>query len=339
METAAIIQQIYTHVESGHVDKAVFACIRLARSIGDVLNLLTFMRELSSDSKQFKTQFFEETKELSKDSTKYLWDRVGTEWLTGRTLQSYSLGQDEKGEELNVLTSGVGELHREIEQFEKHIIETQVPAGMGEYDTAAFTDKYVNRRSVFRLRIGANNTVIERIRTRCLNYASRIEKQIAAQSGNVNFLSDVQSIVNNYFSGRSQDTYIKLMKAAELVNSSNPEDAALLLTSVRRAISAVADFFYPSRQGDVVCRDGVTRKMGNEQYMNRLQEYCMGLIGSSTSDELLAAELAHLATFARRLNDVASKGVHAEVEPREAKQGLIGLYMFLSNVITRLETN
>ena len=32
--------------------------------------------------------------------------------------------------------------------------------------------------------------------------------------------------------------------------------------------------------------------------------------------------------FVRRLNDVASKGVHTDVSHEEAKQGLIGLYMF-----------
>ena len=127
------------------------------------------------------------------------------------------------------------------------------------------------------------------------------------------------------------------MKAAQLANSRDPEDAALLLTSLRRAINAVADYFYPPRDGDVVCRDGKSRKMGRDQYMNRLQEYCAGLIGSSTADNLLDAELGYFAAFGHRLNDIASKGVHASVTPQEARQGLIGFYFFLSNLITRID--
>jgi hypothetical protein len=47
--------------------------------------------------------------------------------------------------------------------------------------------------------------------------------------------------------------------------------------------------------------------------------------------------LDHLAVFLRRLNDVASKGVHAQVSALEAaRQGLVGVYMFLSNVIAKL---
>jgi hypothetical protein len=44
----------------------------------------------------------------------------------------------------------------------------------------------------------------------------------------------------------------------------------------------------------------------------------------------MRAEVALLATFFRRLNDVASKGVHANVTAQE-------VYMFLYNVIGRLQ--
>jgi hypothetical protein len=47
--------------------------------------------------------------------------------------------------------------------------------------------------------------------------------------------------------------------------------------------------------------------------------------------------MAYLITFARKLNDIASKGVHAEATAVEAKQGLVGLYMFTSNLISRVE--
>jgi hypothetical protein len=57
----------------------------------------------------------------------------------------------------------------------------------------------------------------------------------------------------------------------------------------------------------------------------------------STSRDLLKADLDYLAVFARKLNDVASKGVHAEVSAQEAKQGLLGLYTFLFNVSYKLQ--
>lgn len=82
----------------------------------------------------------------------------------------------------------------------------------------------------------------------------------------------------------------------------------------------------------VKCSDGEERKLGEDQYLNRLHEFLVTRITNSSSRDLLRAELEHLAVFARRLNDIASKGVHANVSASEAKQGLLGLYFFLHNV-------
>ena len=52
---------------------------------------------------------------------------------------------------------------------------------------------------------------------------------------------------------------------------------------------------------------------------------------------LIKAELDYFMVFARKLHDIASKGVHAEVTVIEAKQGFVGLYLFLSNLIQKLQ--
>lgn len=87
----------------------------------------------------------------------------------------------------------------------------------------------------------------------------------------------------------------------------------------------------------MVCHDGKTRQLGEGEYLDRLQEFCCCQVSSSKSGKLLRAEVDYLVVFVRRLNEVASKGVHAEVSDIEAKQGLLGLYMFLSNLIAKIE--
>jgi len=108
------------------------------------------------------------------------------------------------------------------------------------------------------------------------------------------------------------------------------------LTSVRRAVKAAADYHYPPTEESVVCSDGKVRPLGEEQYVNRLSEFCSRKAGAGSSGSLLREELEHLAGFLRRLNNVASKGVHAQVSAAEARQGLLGVYVFLSNLIGRL---
>lgn len=328
-----IIERIYDHVENDDVDKAVFACMRLSRSIGDVFNTLFFLKELRPDKKQFDQAFYDEAKDLKKEAREFLWKTVSDHWIEGRTLE-YSMTDDP---DKTVMIMGVGEMKKEIMHLKETISDLKAPAAMDGYDLAAFTDRYDSTKSQLRLRITGISSILERIRTRCLNYASKIEHQLAAQKQADSFLMSVQNEVNTYFLSRSEDTYKKLRKATDLLAGNSSEDNALLLTSIRRAIHSAADYFYPPVDSDVVCIDGRTRKMGNDQYLNRLHEFVLKSFGKSTSTDMIKAELEHLMVFAKRVNEIASKGFHSHVTDSEAKQGLLGLYLFLANVISKLE--
>ena len=336
MDYIKAIDRVYNHLENDHVDKAVMTCLRIARNLKDYLFAAVFLREFYPGREEFVRVLYDDTNHLKKDAQKFL-DKTSLEyWLDTHTLD-YSLSTNEMGEEHNILAIGVGEIKPEIEQWERSIQDLKLPNGMGEFDTAAFTDRYTTKKEWIRLRIRAVYTVKERIKTRCLNYAIRIERQLQAQEKTVSFLQESQNEVDNYFKSQSEDVYTKLQKAAQLVDSKETEDYSILLTQVRRAIKAAADFFYPPKLKPVMCADGKKRDLGDEQYLNRLQEYLWTTFEKSSSRDLLRAEFEHLAVFARRLNDVASKGVHADVSSQEAKQGLIGLYMFLYNIILQIQ--
>lgn len=332
-EIRKIIERIYDHVESGSVDKAVFCCLRLAKNMGDAYSTVLFLRELTTDEKQLEHAVYDEVEHLKEDAQSFVWKSTFEHWSEGRDLKYSLSGEADK----TLLVLGVGELQKDVVQLKDRLFDLNIPDSMGEYDSAAFTDRYDQTKVEILNKIRATNTILERIRTRCLNYASRIEKQLNSQVVTTLFLGEVQTYVNLYFSNRSDETFRKLNKSLNLIGSKSPEDHALLLTSVRRAINCVADYFYPPASGEVVCSDGVSRKMGKDQYLNRLQEFCMTKFSSSTSKDLVKAELDYLIVFARKLNDIASKGVHSEVSLAEAKQGLVGLYLFLFNLINKLE--
>lgn len=333
MEARELIQRIYDHVEVGDVDKATIVYLRLARKIGDVFNVVMFLREMYPDRSQLQRAFFDETQQLGDDARKFVWDNTGDRWIEERTL-SFSLDSDVPDK--NVLAMGIGELKREVEQMEQSIEDLRLPPGMGEFDTAAFTDRYGSLKGDMRLKIRACYTVIERVRTRCLYYASRVEAQLQAQQQTSNLVEGLQTEVNNHYAVRADSVYQKLHKATSLISSRNPEDHALLLTTIRRAIKAVADYHFPPASEPVVCRDGQTRVLGEEQYLNRLQEFCAQRFGASGSSKLLQAEVEYLSVFVKRVDKIASKGVHADVTAVEARQGLLGLYIFLSNLIAKL---
>lgn len=335
MKCSDLIEKVYDHLDRDDIEKAVMTCIRIARHLHDYYSTILFFRELYPDKRQIQQNFFNETQTLTEKAQKLIWDKTFEDWVEGRTIK-YSSRSSYDDEPL-VFTFSVGQFDHELKQREKSIADLVIPTGMGEFDTAAFTDRYDTYKAQHRLQIQSIQTIRTRIKTRCFNYASRIEKQLEAQSKPVLFLETIQNEVNNYFGTHCEEVYNKLQKASQLINSSDDEDQALLLTTVRKAINAIADYFYPPVNHLVLCKDGKERKMGSEQYLNRLQEYLASNCNDTSADELLEAELDHLVVFARRLNAIASKGVHTSVSSSEAKQGLVGLYMFLFNLIYKIQ--
>lgn len=334
MKNSELIECIYDQIEADEVDKAVMSCLRLARKLKDYVNIAIFLREQSTEKKQLADAFYNETQNLKKEAQKYLWEQAVERWLKERTVDwDTKKTEDEKF----AYVKGVGEIKPDIEQLERMIDDMKIPQGMGEYDTAAFTDQYDLDKANIRMRIRDLITVKERIKSRCLNYAIQIEKQLENQEQSGAFIYSVYNEVNNYFKSRNEDVYNKLQKATQFANSENTEDHSLLLTSIRRVIVAVADYLYPSVEQPVICSDGKERKLGNEQYLNRLHEYLKSHFSKSSANELLMAELEYLSVFVRKLNDIASKGVHTNVSYTEARQGLVGLYMFLFNLMTKIQ--
>ena len=338
MDYDKALARIHEHLEEDHVEKAVMGCLRVARGAKDYLNAAIFMRELYPDRKEVGRVLFDDVSHLTKEAQKFIWQTSLNRWLEAHTFD-FNFPDDEDvddGDKQNVLKIAVGEIDPELDQWERSIADMTLPAGMDPFDAAAFTDRFTREKAEIRLRMKALQTIKARLKTRCLNYAIEIERQLASQRQSQGFLETVQNEVNNFFKARSDEVFLKLQKAAQLSTSTDPEDASLLLTEVRRALKAVADYFYPPIAGEVTCTDGKQRLLGEEQYMNRLQEFLAARLARSTAKDLLQAELDHLAAFIRRLNEMASKGVHASATMEESKQGLVGLYFFLFNICQHL---
>lgn len=179
MDYARAIEQVYEHIENDHVDKAVMVCLRIARSLQDYLYAAVFLREMYPSKRELVRVLYDDTNHLKEDAQKYLYKQSLEYWLDTHTLD-FPMGSNEEGEDRNVLAVAVGEIDPELEQWKNSIDDMTVPSGMGEYDTAAFTDESIRNKGASRLRMKALHTVKQRIKTRCLNYAIRVEQQLQA---------------------------------------------------------------------------------------------------------------------------------------------------------------
>jgi hypothetical protein len=184
VEPSELVKRIYEHVEAREIDKAVMVCLRLARAINDTFNVVVFLRELHPDVPQLKSAIFAETQHLNEAAREQISEVTLGRWIHERTF-SHVPGSDD--DEKSVLGMGAGDLLQEVEAMERSIEDLRLPPGLGEYDTAAFTDQHVRLKGEMRLKIRACNEVIERIRTRCLYYATRVEGQLKARPRRQNY--------------------------------------------------------------------------------------------------------------------------------------------------------
>ena len=198
MDYFAAINRVYDHLEHDRVDNAVMACLRIARHMKDYLYSGVFLHEMYPTDKEFLRILHQDMSHLKKDAFKYIWDLSTQYWLDTHKLD-FALSESDDGDERDIFAIAVGEIDPEIEQWQAAIAGTTVPPGMSPYDTAAFTDAYTNQKAQFRLRIKALHTVKQRIKTRCLNYAILIERQLEGQKRPQSFLEQAQKEVNNYF--------------------------------------------------------------------------------------------------------------------------------------------
>ncbi|RXG95246.1 hypothetical protein EAS61_18995 [Bradyrhizobium zhanjiangense] len=335
MDVAAALARIHDHVEHDRVENAVMACLRVARTAKDYLHAAIFLRELYPDKREIARVLHEETKHLNDETKKFLYKKSLDRYLDVHSINRFA--DPGTNEPENVLMVAAGEIESEIVRWQGALDDLKTPAGLPPDDVAAFTVAAFPQKADLRERIAGLHTIKARLKSRCLNYAIAMEQQLKAEQQQESFLHGVQNEVHNYFKGRADDVLQKLMKANQLAAPGDSEDSALLLTEVRRALKAAADLFWPVvSEAPVRCVDGQERKLGDQQYLNRLQEFMRVKLRDSTARELLTAELDHLEVFFRRLNDLASKGVHAEVTVAEARQGLVSVYFFLSNLIRHL---
>ena len=107
---------------------------------------------------------YDDTSHLKEEVQKLLYEQSANVWLDAHTLD-FTMGSDKGGEDRNVLSIAIGEIDPELEQWEHEIQDLTVPAGMGEYDTAAFTDRAARERAGIRLRIKALQVVKQRVKT------------------------------------------------------------------------------------------------------------------------------------------------------------------------------
>ncbi|OQK17550.1 hypothetical protein AU255_06665 [Methyloprofundus sedimenti] len=159
---------------------------------------------------------------------------------------------------------------------------------------------------------------------------------LAIELGDVaeDIFESTRNIVDAFVRSHCPNAAEKLIAINERMSDGSTESRSAALTSCRRLLMEVADSVFPARDEEWKDRGGKARKVGVEQYKNRLLAYLAELGESSGSFTLLESELEHLAS---RLDDIYNKtckGVHIDVSEGEAQLAVIHTYLFIGEIAT-----
>jgi len=139
---------------------------------------------------------------------------------------------------------------------------------------------------------------------------------------------DVDVFVRSHVPGAVQ----QLIAISERMRETDKESLSSALGSCRRLLAAVADAVFPSQAEAYTDGGGRKRKVGPEEYKNRLLAFIEQSVSSEGSRSILSSDLEHLAARLDAVYEKACKGVHAEVTLNEARLAVIGTYILLAEV-------
>jgi hypothetical protein len=124
----------------------------------------------------------------------------------------------------------------------------------------------------------------------------------------------------------------KIVAINERIADNSTESRTAALTSCRRLLMTVADSLFPKSDVDWIDVKGKPRKVGEEQYKNRLLAYMSERANSKSNEAIIGSELEFLAARLDAIYEKTCKGVHVDVDMQEARLAVIHTYLFIGEL-------
>src|SRR4051794_7150704 len=114
MDYQTAIERIYEYVNDGEIDRAVMACLRIARHRKDYVSAAVFLREMYPEKSEAMRALQDDLQTLNKETQEFIFKQSLEQWLDVHSLD-FDFTGDPEGDR-KVFKVGVGEISAEIEQ-------------------------------------------------------------------------------------------------------------------------------------------------------------------------------------------------------------------------------
>lgn len=174
--------------------------------------------------------------------------------------------------------------------------------------------------------------IFERMKSHLYRFAA--DTLIALEFGDVveDLFQSARQLTDAFIRDHAPKAAEQLLAANDRLLEGTDEALSASLTSCRRVLNTVADSLFPAQANQYVGADQKPRKVGPEQYNNRLLAYADARIASGSTSQLIKTQLGHLAARLDAVYEKACKGVHADVTVEEARMVMIQTYLFLAEL-------
>lgn len=313
---------------SGHVRRAV----RIASKRQDFIGLIEFIPEtLDFTGGQVDHPVMAEARDnlsalLGKKKAEEQYFAAVMRYMTRRRNSADPAG--------NIHGGSIGHLESMLAELdEQHRSFQTAPTNLTPIDTYFVLEKYDKSiAALLPLRTSLKQT-IQRVKDAVHGFLVETEHQLRSGQQRPTVFDRGREYIEQSLTQRAPEALAVFRSAEEALERGGPEDLAHALTSCRRMIKAIADAVYPATDEVITGADGRDRKMDDSSYQNRLLQFAVEELGKSTHTDLLQETFRSLGMRLKRLNELASKGVHGEVSRSEAETCIMWTYLTAGDIL------
>lgn len=207
------------------------------------------------------------------------------------------------------------------------------PPGIHSYDLS----KHVSDQEQTRIRLVESRltleTVLARIKNRLWEFLTETEYELTFGEATAETFDRLRLYVDKQLTTISPLALEQFQTAYRRLKDGGDEDRAHALTSCRRVLKTLADELYPASSEPVAGADGKSRELNDAMYVNRLLQYVAEAISKHENGGVVQATIKDLGTRLSALNELASKGVHADVTTYEVDTCVVQTYLVVADVL------
>jgi hypothetical protein len=302
-------------------------CIRVAQARSDWINLWMLRREsLDTDEQRARLAIEGEMRQRFDDDTfKRLKVVIGEEYIERRS----ALSDPDK-----VLALSARQIEEQIRFLEDTLRHYEPPSqGLAPLDLYGAREDYLKAAGTIEPTLRDLRGALQRIRQRLHRFLTETEAAIDFSDAAGDAFTRVRTEVDARLSAVAPAALEQFRATYERASAGNREARSHALTSCRRILVSLADALYPASDHEVVGADGKPRRMTEDKYVNRLVQYAFEHIPGENARRLTQATVEELGTRLNRVEDLSSKGVHAEVSAAEVDQCIVQTYLLAGDLL------